>query len=424
MNNKIIKELPVLPGIYVFKDAQEHVIYVGKAKNIRKRVASYFHKANTDWKVQELIKEHRTIEHIIATSEMEALLLEAQLIRKFKPKYNVLLKNGNPFIYILITDAAIPTITVVYRKKEKGNYYGPFLQKSKARAAYDYIVRTFRLNRCSGRIEGGCLDYHMGRCAGNCVNDMDNQAYKERIALAKELLSGNYEKSKAMIEEQIKAYNKRLEFEKSKNLNEYLLNLDVIFETLKTKFTETKYLKDITAVTTPLKYRVDQPIRALEELQILLNLQKKPVSIDCFDISHFQSSYIVGSCIRFTYGIPDKNNFRRFRIKTLVEQNDYAAIQEIVCRRYKNPADLPDIIVIDGGKGQLSAANKLDCVQGTMVVSLAKKEELLYTPMHPEGFHLDIHTPSGQLIIALRDYAHHFAVSYHTNLRNKNFTLS
>lgn len=423
MNNEFLKTLPSLPGVYLFKDAQEQVIYIGKAKDIRKRVSSYFRADTTDWKVKELIKAHKTIEHIITKTETEALLLEAQLIKKFKPKFNVLLKSGNPFIYIAITNEAIPQLVLRNKKTDKGSYFGPFLQRTRARSAYDYLMRTFKLNRCSGKISGGCLDYHLGKCAGNCAGDFNNESYIERINLAKELLAGNYDASKKMIEDQIKRYNQRFEFEKSKNLNEYLINLDVIFTTLKAKFTQTKYLKDITAVTTPLKYRIEQPLRALEDFQILLGTPDKIVSIDCFDISHFQSSYIVGSCIRFTHGIPDKNNFRRFRIKTLTEQNDFAALREIVCRRYKDPKDLPDVIIIDGGKGQLSAINNLPCVIDKPVLSLAKKEELLYTPIHPEGYPLNIKTPLGQLIIAIRDYAHHFAVSYHTHLRNKNFTL-
>jgi excinuclease ABC subunit C len=157
-------------------------------------------------------------------------------------------------------------------------------------------------------------------------------------------------------------------------------------------------------------------------LQKLLELPERPETIDCFDISHFQSSYLVGSCIRFKDGLPDKNNFRRFRIKTLTQQNDYAALQEIVSRRYKNPADAPHIVLIDGGKGQLSSVQQL--FPGLLCISLAKREELLHTPLHPEGIHLDIQTPLGQLLIYLRDYAHHFAISYHRLLRTKNFTSS
>lgn len=418
MDKENLKKIPTLAGIYVFKDANSVIIYIGKAKNLYKRVISYFNRQNTDWKVQELIKEHKTIEHIITKNETEALLLEAQLIKKFKPKYNVLLKSGHPFVYIVITKETLPKIKLVSSKKLKGNYFGPFLVKRKARAVYEYLVRSLRLNLCNQKIAQGCLDYHLGRCVGNCLANFNQAEYEIRLNIAANMLDGNFSECKLVLENEIKKFNKNLEFEKSKHLNEYLQNLEVIFETLKTRFTETKYNKDITVLTTPTQYKITKPLMALEELQMLLKLDKKPVSIDCFDISHFQSSYLVGSCIRFTYGIPDKNNFRRFKIKTLKEQNDYEALQEVVSRRYKDPAHVPDIILIDGGKGQLNAIKNL--VPQVPCISLAKREEILFTQNTPEGIQLDIKTNMGQLLIALRDYAHHFAISYHKLLRSKN----
>lgn len=419
MNKKeMLDKIPKLPGIYVFKDLDNNIIYIGKAKNLYKRVSSYFKNAQDDWKVNELVKEYKTIEHILTKNEIEALLLEAQLIKKFKPKYNVLLKSGTPFIYILITSQEIPQIKLVNSKKNKGTYFGPFLYKQKARIVYEYLMRNLKLRLCSGKIEQGCLDYHLGRCAGNCLKTFNLEDYKIRINISKEILAGNYKSTQDLIKEQIKTYNKNLEFEKSKHLNEYLKNLEIIFMTLKTGFTEKKYTSDITAITTELKHKIQKPMVALEELQTILNLNQKPKSIDCFDISHFQSSYIVGSCIRFTYGIPDKNNFRRFKIKSLTEQNDYAALQEIVTRRYKDPKDIPDIILIDGGKGQLNSVKNL--FNNAIFISLAKKEELLFIPNNSEPIKLDLKTEFGQLLIAIRDYAHHFAISYHKLLRNKN----
>lgn len=161
-------------------------------------------------------------------------------------------------------------------------------------------------------------------------------------------------------------------------------------------------------------------MQAFEELKVLLALKTVPKTIDCFDISHFQSSYLVGSCIRFTHGVPDKSKFRRFRIKTLSEQNDYAALQEIVQRRYRDAKELPDIVMIDGGKGQLNAVK--DLYPTTAFISLAKKEEILFTSNYPQGIHLDPLSNAGQILMYLRDYAHHFAVSYHKVLRSKNLT--
>ncbi len=413
-----VLKMPQLPGIYVFKDKESTIIYVGKAKQLKTRVSSYFRKQD-DWKVQELIKEHATVDYILTKSEMEALLLEAQLIRKYKPKYNVLLKNTNPFVYLVITKEPLPQLKFVRLKKGKGTFFGPFLYKKRARSSYDYLMRSLKLRLCKTKIEQGCLDYHMGLCAGNCRPEFSKDEYLVRLSIAQKLLEGNYDACEALLIEQIKEHNARLQFEKSKRLNEYLDDLASLFEALKTGFTERKYAKDITVMETPISVKVERPIEALNELQKLLQLPERPETIDCFDISHFQSSHIVGSCIRFTHGIPDKNKFRRFKIKTLTVQNDYAALQEIVSRRYRNPEDAPHIVLIDGGKGQLSSVQKL--FPELLCISLAKKEELLHTPFHPEGIPLDVKTPLGQLLIALRDYAHHFAVSYHKVLRSKHF---
>jgi len=408
-----IKDIPRLPGIYIFKDAHNNILYVGKAKSLKHRVQSYFRNIHNDWKVHELIKEHVTVDYIVTKNEIEALLLEAQLIKDFKPKYNVLLKNGNPFLYILFTGS---DIKLVRTKKEKGDYFGPFLHKKEARGAYDYLVRIFKLKKCTAKIAGGCLEYHLGRCAGTCLVDFNVTDYQFRLELAAQALAGNHRSFLKTIKQQIVEYNKNLEFEKSRSLTYYLHNLDTIFETIRTRFTEKKYSQEVMQATSPFKRETNELMRGLSELQELLNLPKLPQTIDCFDISHFQSTHIVGSCVRFTDGEPDKNKFRRFKIKSLTGQNDYAALQEIVRRRYKE-GDLPDIILIDGGKGQRNAVKHL--FPGTPCISLAKREETLYSDIHPEGVVLDIKTYMGQLIIALRDYAHHFAVSYHKLLRKK-----
>ncbi len=337
------------------------------------------------------------------------------MIRTYKPKYNVLMKNSNPFVYLVITNTPLPRLELVLLKKGKGTFFGPFLYKKRARSSYEYLMRNLRLRLCKAKITQGCLDYHMDLCAGNCRADFDKEDYLIRLSNARKLLEGNYEECEALLITQIKEHNKRLEFEKSKRLTEYLDDL----ASLKTGFSERKYVKGIKIVTANITTKVERPQQALEELGKLLNTEGPPVTIDCFDISHFQGSHIVGSCIRFTNGIPDKNKFRRFKIKTLTNQNDYAALQEIVSRRYRNINEAPDVVLIDGGKGQLSCIKQL--FPDLLCVSLSKKEELLHTPKYPEGVPLDVQTPMGQLLICLRDYAHHFAVSYHKVLRSKKF---
>jgi excinuclease ABC subunit C len=407
------KTLPLLPGIYIFKDTHNNVIYIGKAKILRERVASYF--TNTsDWKVDALLKEAKNLEHVVTKSELEALLLEAQLIQEHKPKFNVLLKNGNPFLYLLITNDTLPELKIVRTQKEKGEYFGPFIHKSQARSAYLFLVQTFQLFRCNKKITNGCLDYHIGRCIGTCMSESKNTDYMFRLELVRNLLHDNYSEFLKTIQKQIESYNKIFEFEKARNLQSYKENIDTIFSTLKAKFSAEKYLHTITTALSSTHLPSDYE-EAAYELQNLLQLPSIPQTIDCFDISHFQSQNIVGSCIRYLHGKPDKKNFRRFKVKTLESQNDYAALQEIVSRRYRNPADLPDLILIDGGKGQRNAVKEL--LPEGRCISLAKREETLFTDNHPEGIILDIKTPIGKLIIALRDYAHHFCITYNRSLR-------
>ncbi len=414
-------DLPSLPGVYLFKKDTE-ILYIGKAKCLKKRVASYFSKQGTDWKIDSLIEEHTHIDHIITHNETEALLLEAQLIRDNKPKFNVLLKSGQPFVYIHFSNEEPRQISVTRNKKTKGIYFGPFLHKKQARSAFSYIIKTFRLHMCKTKIENGCLNYHLGLCAGNCIPNFDLTDYKIRVELALDLLQGHYNQSLKKLSQQIKIYTQQLEFEKARTLHYYLTNLDTIFTTLQTRFSEKKYEREIFLTTSPIDKKLLEDPHIGIKIQQLLSLQKAPQTIDCFDISHFQSNSMVGSSVRFNKGIPDKNKFRRFKIKTLTEQNDYAALQEIVIRRYKNLEDLPDLMLIDGGKGQLNAITKL--FPQCQIISLAKKEELVFAPHLAEPIPLNVATDAGKLLIALRDYAHHFAISYHKLLRTKNFNVN
>jgi len=408
---------PQLPGVYLFKDKDGKVIYIGKAKFLKKRVSSYFQKRHDDWKVQSLLSEHASVDYIVVKSEMEALLLEAQMICDYKPKFNVLLKSGQPFVYILFTQGKLPQIKLVRNQKLKGKYFGPFLQKVQARKVFEYLVNTFHLHLCNKKIENGCLDYHLGLCAGNCKTDFDTQGYLFRLQLAKDALKHKHATLLKSLKEKIAEYNKNLEFEKSKHLQEYIDNLDLILQTIRIKFKEEKFENEIFAAVTPIKQIYNFAGDVDQKLQQFLKLDKPIRSIDCFDISHFQSSYLTGSCIRFVDGKPEKNKFRRFKIKTLKKQNDCAALQEVVLRRYKKKDDFPDLIMIDGGKGQLNAILKL--IGGVACISLAKREETVFGKAYPKGVKLDLKTDIGRLLTALRDYAHHFAISYHRKRRTK-----
>ena len=412
--------LPKGPGVYFFKDARGVVLYIGKAKSLQKRVSSYFQKQSSDWKVKALIEEHATIDYVVTHNETEALLLEAQLIREHKPKYNVLLKSGQPFVYIMLAKperGELPTLELVRNKKQKGLYVGPFLHKMHARKVHAFLITMFRLYVCNKSIPNGCLDYHLGRCSGSCMTDFDHDGYLVRLNLAFFALKDDQKNFVDALKAQITHYNAQLEFEKAKNLYEYLEHLDIIFHTIRTKFSEEKYAEEVFAVTESTNYLREIGEKAGSVLQHLLHLDYPVHTIDCFDISHFQSSYLVGACVRFVRGEPDRSNFRRFKIKSLQRQNDYAALQEIVQRRYKDPRLIPDLILIDGGKGQLSAIKQI--MPNANVISLAKREEMIFGEHFEDGIKLDIHTDLGKLLIALRDYTHHFAISYHRLRRQR-----
>ena len=412
---KNIASLPLLPGIYLFKNNRGTVLYVGKAKSLRKRVASYFQKQETDWKVHALLEETESIDYVLTKTETEALLLEADLVKKYQPKYNVLLKSGDPFLYLLITNEAVPSLKIVRTQKEKGRYFGPFIHKQQARKVYEYLINTFRLYRCTKKIPNGCLDYHLGKCAGSCREQFETTDYLIRLELAIDALEQKRTAFLEKVQAEMQKATKELAFEKARNLHEYALSIDTIFKTLETRFTPHKYAKDVLvhAITElPEPYAV-----TAQTLQAIFDLPHPPRTIDCFDISHFQSNAIVGSCIRFTDGIPDKHAFRRFKIRTLTVQNDYAALFEIVRRRYKDPFEKPDLVLIDGGKGQRNAV--LSLLEETPCLSLAKREEIIFSDNYPEGFGLDETQPVGKLLIYLRNCAHHFAINYHRTLRSK-----
>lgn len=413
----LITSLPRVAGVYIFKNKDGVILYIGKAKNLQERVKSYFLNQNKDWKIDGLLKEYETVETIKTLTEIEALLLEAELIGQHKPKYNTLLKDGDPFVYIFITKDTLPTLSIVRTKKEKGTYFGPFLHKTDARNAVTFLKNTFQLNICNKKIENGCLQYHIGTCSGSCKKDFDKDGYTFRMQLAIDVLQADKTTFIKSIEHKIKEYNAEMLYEKARNMKRYLDNLDIIFTTLKTKFSLEKYADQIITALNPVKLRDQIPDDIAKQLQNFLNSPNPVHTIDCFDISHFQSQEIVGSCVRFLNGKPDKNMFRRFAIRSLTQQHDYAALQEIVLRRYKNDNDFPDLILIDGGKGQLHAVEKV--INHTLIVSLAKKEEVLFGSLFPNGIHLDKHSAIGKLLISLRDYAHHFAISYHRLRRKK-----
>lgn len=404
------KKLTKKSGVYLFKDEQDHVIYIGKAKNIATRVASYFNNRH-DPKVSMLLEHAVSLETIPTNSEQEALYLEVDLIKKYQPKFNQLLKEGNPFIYLFFSNEIIPTLSIVrmQEKKKKGLYVGPFLSKKAARAVFDFLISTFQLKLCKKKIEHGCLQFHIGVCAGACQKNFDLEFYKFRLKLAQYLVSQEPEKFLKDIDQQLKEAMKTLQFEKAKHLLEYKKNFEQFAYTL----------EKLSAMPSKQKNPdKDKNLPLLLALQKRLNLKHIPYVIDCFDISHLQGRFIVGSCIRYVHAQPEPNAFRRFKIQSLVDQNDYAALQEIVSRRYKSGYEYPNLVIVDGGKGQINAIKKL--IGDAELVGLAKREETIISADFSTAIKLDVHRSEDALILQIRDKTHQFAISYHRKKRAVN----
>ncbi len=411
------KNFPSSAGVYFFKDANANIVYIGKAKNLKNRLNSYFF--SSDQKVVQLLACAVAIEYIITPTEIEALFLEAQLIKQHQPPFNRLLKSGNPYSYIFFSHEALPTISVVRTKKKKGEYFGPFLTKKDAHIVVEYLKKSFQLTICTKKIDAGCLQYHINICAGSCKKDFDLSFYIMRLDIARQILNQNYQQATQQLAQEITASNQQLNFERSQHLAHYQQHLQSLITTLQTL--HTTQLTDLphfaNATTQEQAQLYESNIALLSQVKQRLGLDKIPYTIDCFDISHMQSQSIVGSCVRFLNGRPDTKNFRHFNIKSIIEQNDYAALAEIVSRRYRIKSALPDLIIIDGGKGQLNATNHL--VDGTEIISIAKGDgrkvgaETIFFGNGTPPLEVDIHQPADRLLLEIRDYAHHFAITHH-----------
>lgn len=402
------KKITTQSGVYIFKNKNNQIIYIGKAKNIADRIASYFNNPD-DYKTSMILQDATALETIPTNSETEALYLEAELIKKYQPKFNQLLKEGNPFIYLLFSDEKIPTLSIVRTKakKKKGTYVGPFLTKKTAHSVFNFVTTNFQLKLCKKKIANGCLEYHIGVCAGFCLPEFDLEFYKFRLLLAQHLISKQPEVALKAIDEQIQQASANLQFERARNLLTYKQNFEQFAYML-------AKLSDMPTQQKAPDASKNMPL--LLAIQKRLHLQHIPYVIDCFDISHMQSMAIVGSCIRYVNGQPEPKSFRRFSIKTIDQQDDYSALREIVQRRYKTGSNFPNLIIVDGGKGQISAIKPY--VGPSELVGLAKKEETIISADFNHFIKLDHQRPEDALLLQIRDKTHQFAISYHRKKRS------
>ena len=533
----IVSGIPRQPGIYKYYDAGNSLIYVGKAKNIRKRVSSYFTRNLSSYKTHELVRRIKHIEFTIVSSEQDAFLLENSLIKEFQPIFNINLKDDKTYPFIIIKNEPFPRVFLTRKKINDGSeYLGPYTSVKKVRELIEFTRQTIPLRNCSLNLTGKnilqkkfkvCLEYHLGNCKGPCEGLQSDEDYKESIDQLKNLLRGNLSPVIRHFKEEMKKFSIELAFEKAEIARkkiEYLENYQArsvvanakggdfdIFSLVKEKdiaFVNFLMVRNGTIVQTQtskvethldetadeilsfsiarlrstfnsdspeivIPFAIDYPesdivitiprggdkkkllelseknadyfieelrnkerlklsrntdkIKILEELQRNLQLAELPVHIECFDNSNFQGSYPVSAMVCFKNGEPSKKDYRHFNIKTVEGINDFASMKETVYRRYKRLLEeeqpFPQLVIIDGGKGQLSAAleafNELKAIGRTTLVGLAKNEEELFFHRDKESLKLPYNSDSLKLIRRIRDEVHRFGITFHRNKRSK-----
>lgn len=532
-----VKSIPENPGVYRYYDDKNELLYVGKAKNLKKRVSSYFTKNQTDSaRIRLMVAKIRNIEFSVVNSEFEALLLENSLIKKLQPRYNINLKDGKTYPFITIKKERFPRVFPMRNRVFDGSeYFGPYSSVSRMKIIMDVLrklfpIRTCNFNLTESNINAGkfkvCLEYQLGLCKGSCEGLETEAHYNESIKQIRQILKGNYQVVTQYLKEQLEQSVANLEFEnaeewkikvdllenftnKSTVVNPMIHNVDVFNIYTYNRYSFVNYLKVVQGTiiqthTVEFKNKLDeseedlllyaltdirekfnsnskeiylpfeidieagdlkftnpkigdkkkllelsrknavayaqQKMKAIEiknpqkrTLELMermkndLGLQKQPHHIECFDNSNMQGSYPVSSCVVFKGGKPSKADYRIFNVKTVDQIDDFATMEEVVYRRYKRLKEeaqpLPNLIVIDGGKGQLGAAikslKKLDLIGKIEIVGIAKRLEEIYKPGDPYPLHVDKSSDSLKVIQYLRNEAHRFAITAHRNRRSK-----
>ncbi len=535
-NNTLLSNLPEHPGVYKYFSTEGILIYVGKAKNLKKRVSSYFTKTYTDRKTARLVSQIHHVEFTLVDNEYDALLLENSLIKQHQPRYNINLKDDKSYPYLIITSERYPKIYPTRRRiADKGNYYGPFASVRMMKALLELFKKVFTFRSCNLALSEDnirkqkfkvCLEFHLGNCKGPCVGLQDENEYLAEIEQARQIIKGKTGPAKQYFREKMQAHAAELEFEKAQNakvkldlienwqsnsvvVNPDMEDLDVFamssqeddvfinflaisegsisqthtFE-FKKKLEETdselighaivlareifdskakelisnveidfdipgvsthvpqrgekKKLLDL-ALKNVLYYKKEKITRAIEaqsdnrtdrilnKMKSDLRLDRLPKRIECFDNSDIQGTNPVSAMVCFIDAAPAKKEYRHFNVKTVVGPDDFATMFEVVSRRYKRQLEenqpLPDLILIDGGKGQLSSACealKALGLFGTIpIVGIAKRLEELYYPEDPYPLHLDKKSETLRVLQRARDEAHRFGITFHRSKRSK-----
>jgi excinuclease ABC subunit C len=422
--------LPDKPGVYIYKDEKGHEIYVGKAISLRKRVRQYFDESRPlDHKTAALVARIRDIEFIECPSEVEAFLLENRLIKNLQPIFNIRGKSDINFPLVEVTDEDYPRVIVTRDSSNPhSKYYGPFISGGWLRVALQVLQRVFKYRSCSLDIKEGdpknrfrrpCLEYHIGRCTGPCAGLASSIDYKAAIRRLTMFLQGRVGEVEKDLQREMKKAAKERRYEAAAALRDTLNALSSLREH-----------GSLESELEPGALHID-PRDGVAQLQELLQLAAPPRRIEGIDIAHLHGGEAVGSLVSFQDGLPSKERYRRFRIKTVPGGDDFASVREVVARRYsrmlQEGSQLPDLVLIDGGLGQLRAAEAALGPMGLIaagaprfvLAALAKKEETVFTLAHPEGLRLPRRSPALRLLQYVRDEAHRFAQHYHHILRRK-----
>lgn len=433
---KKLGELPHKPGVYLMKDRFGTVIYVGKARDLRRRVTQYFHpsrKLGWDLKFKALVDSIHDFDSHVVRSEPEALLLEGKLIKEFHPRYNVSFRDDKRFLLVKVNlNDPIPRFTLTRLKQEDGaRYFGPFPNAGALRHTLSLVRRQFHLRGCRPLMPGEndykhCLYANLKFCTAPCIANVTREQYARQVEAACDFLAGHCEEMKHQLEEEMRKAAAAQEYEKAAALRD---TLDALQRTtLKTnKFVRVPYT---------LPVAVD-PQSDLEDLGKILGLSGPPEVIEGFDISNISGTFAVASMVCFRHGRPDRSNYRRFRMKSVTGQDDFACMAETIRRRYSRvqreakersaPAALPNLILIDGGKGQLNAACAELAQLGLSnmpIIGLAKEFEEIYRPGESEPLRLSIESGALKLLQRVRDESHRFANTYNAQLRLKKISES
>jgi excinuclease ABC subunit C len=421
-----VKLFPTDPGIYLMKDAQGRVIYVGKAKNLRSRASSYFHQsASGDKRICDWIGEVASIEFLAADSEVDALLMEARLVKDIQPKYNKDLKDDKSFPYLQITTGEdFPRVNFTRQPMDRGaKLYGPFPRAKSLRGAIQVLQRIFKFRTCSLEIEEDdprwrwfrpCLLASINQCTAPCNLRIDRESYRADIRRLQLFLDGKKDILLKEMEAEMKEASKALQFEKAARLRDEMKALGSL-----------NLRGNLADHAQPEVFYVD-PRKGLKGLKQILKLDSLPRTIDGVDIAHLGGNEMVGSLVSFVDGLPFKPGYRRYQIKSVSGIDDFAAIREVVTRRIQGLRErdepFPDIWLIDGGKGQLSSAlaafDSLKVVPPT-VIALAKREEEIFIQGRSDPIVLNRRSYALRLLQYVRDEAHRFAQHYHHLLRKK-----